>query len=108
MNNGYRCPVCGTKDKTVDPGHFFNVTAIQNETTWVRIELTDAEISQLARGTHRIVVTPKEDIAAEPDLLAALIALTDWAREHTGPLDTSSPHALLVAARAAIAKAEAR
>jgi hypothetical protein len=44
-------------------------------------------------------------IAAAPDLLAALQALTDWGRDHTSPKDPNSPHALLVAARAAIAQA---
>lgn len=44
-------------------------------------------------------------IAAAPDLLAALQALTDWGRDHTSPKDPNSPHALLVAARAAIARA---
>ena len=45
-------------------------------------------------------------IAAAPDLLAALRALTDWGREFTSPTDANSPHALLVAACAAIARAE--
>ncbi len=45
-------------------------------------------------------------IAAAPDLLAALSGLAEWGREHTGPLDANSPHDLLIAAVAAIAKAE--
>lgn len=44
-------------------------------------------------------------IAAAPDLLAALEALTDWGREHTSPRDDNSPHLLLIAAMEAIAKA---
>jgi hypothetical protein len=44
-------------------------------------------------------------IAAAPDLLAALDALTEWGCTHTGPRDDNSPHELLIAARAAIAKA---
>jgi len=47
-------------------------------------------------------------IAAAPDLLAALQALTDWGRDHTSPKDPNSPHALLVAASAAIARATGR
>lgn len=47
-------------------------------------------------------------IAAAPDLLAALKALTEWGREHTSPRDENSPHSLLIAAVAAIAKAEGR
>ena len=41
----------------------------------------------------------------ETEMLAALIALTDWMRDHTGPRDPDSPHDLLVAAMATIAKA---
>jgi hypothetical protein len=44
-------------------------------------------------------------IAAWPELLAALQALTEWGCTHTSPQDANSPHALLIAARAAIAKA---
>ena len=44
-------------------------------------------------------------LAAAPDLLAALCALTNWAREHTSPQDSNSPHELLIAAQAAIEKA---
>jgi hypothetical protein len=44
-------------------------------------------------------------MAAAPELLAALQALTDWGRDHTSPKDPNSPHALLVAASAAIARA---
>lgn len=44
-------------------------------------------------------------IAAAADLLAALTNLLDWAREHTSPIEPNSPHTLLVAAHAAIAKA---
>lgn len=43
-------------------------------------------------------------IAAAPDLLASLRALTDWMRDNTGPHDSS--HDALVTAMAAIAKAE--
>ena len=45
-------------------------------------------------------------IASAPDLLAALEALLDWGREHTSPTQPNSPHNLLVAACAAIAKAK--
>ena len=44
-------------------------------------------------------------IAAAPELLAALEALTEWGCTHTSPRDANSPHDFLVAARAAIAKA---
>jgi hypothetical protein len=56
------------------------------------------------------VLDPKHArlIAAAPDLLAALQALTDWGRDHTSPKDPNSPHALLVAARAAIARATSK
>ena len=47
-------------------------------------------------------------VAAAPDLLAALQALTDWGRDHTSPKDPNSPHALLVAARAAISLATSK
>lgn len=47
-------------------------------------------------------------IAAAPDLLAALRALLDWGREHTSPRDDNSPHALLIQACEAVAKAEGR
>jgi hypothetical protein len=40
------------------------------------------------------------------ELLVALPALVDWAREHTSPRDPNSPHHLLVAACPAIANAE--
>lgn len=43
---------------------------------------------------------------AAMELLAALRALTDWAREHTSPQDANSPHGFLVAAVSAIQKAE--
>lgn len=46
-------------------------------------------------------------MVAAPDLAKALRALTDWAREHTGPRDANSPHELLVNAVAALAKMEA-
>lgn len=45
-------------------------------------------------------------IAAAPELLAALEALKEWGCTYTGPRDANSPHALLVAAHAAIAKAK--
>lgn len=45
-------------------------------------------------------------IAAAPDLLAALLALTEWGCTYTSPHDHNTPHELLIAARAAIAKAE--
>jgi hypothetical protein len=45
-------------------------------------------------------------IAAAPDLLAALEALTEWGRTHTSPTQANSPHALLIAAVEAIAKAK--
>ena len=45
-------------------------------------------------------------LAAAPELLEALSALTEWGCTHTSPLDPNSPHELLIAARAAIAKAE--
>lgn len=44
-------------------------------------------------------------IASAPDLLAALQGLCDWGREHTSPRDANSPHTLLIAGMAAIAKA---
>lgn len=44
--------------------------------------------------------------SAAPELLATLKALTDWGRDHTSPRDENSPHALLVAAVAAIHAAE--
>jgi hypothetical protein len=44
-------------------------------------------------------------IAAAPELLTALLALTEWGCTHTSPHDANSPHALLVEARQAIAKA---
>ena len=44
-------------------------------------------------------------IAAAPDMLAALVALLDWGREHTSPTDANSPHALLIDAAAAALKA---
>jgi hypothetical protein len=37
------------------------------------------------------------------DLLSAAAALLDWAREHTGPRDANSPHALLVTLQAELA-----
>ena len=37
------------------------------------------------------------------DLIAASAALFDWAREHTGPRDANSPHALLVTLQSALA-----
>lgn len=45
-------------------------------------------------------------IAAAPELLAALEALKEWGCTYTGPLQPNSPHALLIAAHAAIAKAK--
>ena len=44
-------------------------------------------------------------ITAATELLAALVGLLDWGCEHTSPRDTNSPHALLVDAAAAVAKA---
>lgn len=44
-------------------------------------------------------------IAAAPDLLAALRDLLEWGRDNTSPRDDNSPHNLLIAAAAAIAKA---
>lgn len=44
-------------------------------------------------------------IEALPDLMAALQGLMEWGRVHTGPLMPNSPHALLVAAQAALQKA---
>jgi hypothetical protein len=44
-------------------------------------------------------------MASSPDILSALEALTDWGCTYTSPNDPNSPHTLLIAARAAIAKA---
>jgi hypothetical protein len=44
-------------------------------------------------------------MAAAPDLLDALQRLTDWAREHTSPIDNNSPHQLLINAVLVIQKA---
>lgn len=38
-------------------------------------------------------------------LVATLAALTEWGCTYTGPQDANSPHALLIAARAALAQA---
>lgn len=43
--------------------------------------------------------------ASAPELLDSLVELLDWCRTHTSPLQPNSPHALLVKATAAIAKA---
>jgi hypothetical protein len=51
-----------------------------------------------------------DDIAravnSHKDLVIALERLTEWGREHTSPRDKNSPHALLVAAVAALEKAK--
>jgi hypothetical protein len=44
--------------------------------------------------------------AERGELVAALAALCDWAREHTSPRDANSPHQLLVEARAVLAKVQ--
>lgn len=41
-------------------------------------------------------------------LAAALLDLTNWAREHTSPRDANSPHKLLIAAQAALTAAGAQ
>jgi hypothetical protein len=41
-------------------------------------------------------------LAGTRDLILAAAALLDWAREHTGPHDPNSPHALLIALQAAL------
>lgn len=59
--------------------------------------------------TSRKIRLPDDPLRdAAPDMLAALKALVEWGREHTSPLDPNSPHALLIAGVAAIAKAEGR
>lgn len=45
-------------------------------------------------------------LAAAPELLTTLQALTDWCCSNTSPRDPNSPHELLVAAVAAVAKAK--
>ena len=61
---------------------------------------------------ENIAVTYKVEnsalVAAAPDLRAARQALLDWGRNNTSPRDANTPHALLVAAREAIDKAEAK
>lgn len=42
----------------------------------------------------------------QTELTAALIAVTDWMRAHTGPRDANSPHELLIAAMATLKKAQ--
>lgn len=42
------------------------------------------------------------DTETSYDLAAALRSLLDWCREHTGPTDANSPHALLVTAAAVL------
>lgn len=48
------------------------------------------------------------DRAALAECFAALEALTDWGRDHTGPRDTNSPHQLLIAACNALDNNRAR
>lgn len=45
-------------------------------------------------------------LASAPELLKALEDLTNWGRDNTSPLDTNSPHTLLIAAVDAIMKAK--
>jgi len=71
--------------------HICTVNNLSVEALWKR----DA---QQAEANARL-------IAAAPALLEALQALTDWGRDHTSPKDPNSPHDLLIAARAATARA---
>ena len=68
-----------------------------NETTVCKIQHDDRINPE---SVDRVVAL----FAAAPDLLTALEALTEWGCTHTSPRDANSPHELLIAARAAIAK----
>ena len=72
-------------------GHLVTASAGVGES--VGIQHANAEFIARACNSH-------------DDLLAALEALTEWGRTYTSPLDSNSPHALLIAAVEAIAKAK--
>ena len=76
---------------SIKPGDSVAIGARAGNVTWIVAEM-------VAPGDARL-------IASAPDLLAALQALTEWGCTHTSPRDANSPHALLIAARAAIARA---
>jgi hypothetical protein len=78
-----------------------SIEASGNEAAIAKVYLTDPKIHKRTPEHH----ANARLIAAAPDLLQALSDLTDWGRTHTSPRDANSPHHLLVAARAAIAKA---
>jgi hypothetical protein len=62
---------------------------------------TPAEVEALSVRT----LTAAPDLLDLSDVLDVLVALTDWAREHTSPRDPNSPHNILVDAMKVIAKA---
>jgi hypothetical protein len=54
------CSKCGSEvdDEDIEDRIEYNVASIQSRTAWVRIELSDEQISMLARGMGRLVVVP--------------------------------------------------
>lgn len=48
--------------------------------------------------------TTNAELPSYSDLMDALSALLDWGRENTSPIDSNTPHALLLVADAALQK----
>lgn len=74
MNPPNTCPACGTEAESEDFS-YYNVTAIKNATTWVRIELTDDQLARLVGGTHRLVVVPADTTDDEAATASRLLRL---------------------------------
>ncbi|HEX3522845.1 MAG TPA: hypothetical protein VHT52_12245 [Stellaceae bacterium] len=80
-----------------------NATAEGQRHTDLGLALDIAENMHRERMQRASRGEPADPLRA--DLIAALVGLVTWGREHTSPRDANSPHSLLVAACEALQRA---
>lgn len=83
----------------------FDAGSIYAECQIINGETIESPLAELLSGRQENWEANGLLMTAAPELLEALINLTEWGRTHTSPLDANSPHDLLIAAVNAISKA---
>lgn len=83
----------------------FDAGSIYAECQLINGETTESPLAELLPGRPENWKHNGLLMTAAPELLEALINLTEWGRTYTSPLDANSPHDLLIAAANVISKA---